>query len=46
MTNLTNPGTLIDNTKRINPASHDPSDEDRDEFDKEFIIPDTHYSAD
>ena len=46
MTNLTNPGTLIDNTKRINPASHDPSDEDRDEYDKEFIIPDTHYSAD
>ena len=44
MTNLTNPGTLIDNTKRISPASYDPSDSDRDEFDKEFIIPENHFS--
>ena len=46
LTNQTNPGTLIDTTKRINPSSYDPSDSDRDEFDDEFVIPESHYTED
>jgi len=46
LTNKTNPGTLIDTTKRINPSSYDPSDSDRDEFDDEFVIPESHFTED
>ena len=46
MTSITNPGTLIDNSKRIAEPTYDPTDSDREEYDDEYKIPESHYTTD